>query len=575
MLRLRQPSSGESPAPPPPSGQQPQEGAAPPAVAPAAPQPQPKPDVQEPDRNAGGPRVVLTQRGEWKLSALKLNEGNFTLTTAFGGDVVLPAKELFSIIFPHAAPAKPEPSDRLIFRNGDQLRGTILSFEKDKPLRWQFSPEVIVEFQTRRVGGVLLKSRAEQKQASAFDMVASFRNGDYLGGKLLGVDAGALTFTPVFGGDFRAERKRLASLYMAQGSRNSFWTGSFDADGWWKGQMGPNSGWFGYSYGQAVNVPRPKIYLDGAFSLPAMGSQTGIGRVFEELPDRVEISFDVSSEQAVQGFNAQLFYEKKGSSGLMLNHWQGGMYIYDMQPSRRRGMFGQPMQISFGDKIDIQGRRHRYRILADRKNYKAYFLVDGLQVAQFSRKRENEEDKWGCGISLHPQGGGQYVTFSHLTIAPWNGRAPDAPLPDAAAAETVSLANGDEATATLTSATPDKFLMSFEGEPLELPRDRVLMIDFAKSGEAPPAPPPPPAAPEAADPEPRLHLAGGGRLSVQSLQIVDGKIQCSTANLGDLTLPLDAFTEIVWHGLVDEIPLAQPVDPKKRRNKAPAPEKEK
>lgn len=520
-----------------------------------------RPENPLPPADPATPRLVLAQRGLWRAKEVKLNEGVLSLSTSFAGELNLKAAEVFSLLFsqPDSGPEAP-PSDRLVFRNGDQLRGKLTSLNKPDSLGWSFAEAQAVDFQTRRLGGVLLAKRGEGKSTVA-DVVVRFRSGDWLGGVFSSLDDSSVKFHASFGREISVTRSSVQSIYFGAAAAPPVWEGAMDPEGWWKGQMGPNTSWFGYSSGgQGLTLPKSKVYLDGAYALPGTGGQSGVGRRMESLPDRVELNFDVSCESMAPTFYAQLFYEKKQPDGLMMQGWQGGMYLYDMQNNaKRRGFFnGQPQQVQYGDKVDSNAKRHRFRILADRKARKAVFFVDGVQVCQHARRGgEADGESWGDGFSLHPQGGSNAtVVFSNIWVAPWNGQLPNALT--TGDGQRVSLANGDEALCVVESGSPTELQVEFEGEQLNLPRQRVLSVDFGAS----PSPAP---TSTSESPPPRMRLEKGGSFHTEDLKIANDTVTCRHGSLGEISLPLAAFSEIVWHSLDEDIRLGQAQPPKRTR----------
>ncbi|MBP7949274.1 MAG: hypothetical protein KA004_06420 [Verrucomicrobiales bacterium] len=522
---------------------------------------------------ASGPRLLLADRGEWKLLSLLLKDGVFQLSTGFAGEISLPNAAVHALVFSNPVPDKIEPADRLVFKNGDQLRGELEGAGTGQPVGWKLPNGSRIQFGTKRLGGILLTGRDGAPQAAETDMVLRFRNGDWLGGSLVGIDRQGIKFQTAFAREITVERPRVQSLYLSKPGERPVWEGADDPEGWWKGTFGPNQGWFS-SGGEPPTGPRASIYLDGSYLLPGQnGNQSGIGRLLENLPERVEVSFEAAAERGAPAFSLQLFYAKQGNTGLMVQIWQGGMYVYDMEPQPKggRGMWGnQPVQVQWKDKVNPNARKHVFRIFADRKARRAAFFVDGVQVAQFTRRgpkaeKESEASPWGTGISLHPQNANQLMIFSNLWISPWNGQMPSTAQKEPV--ETVSLANGDEAMAEVVSATARNFQLRFEGEPLELPRERIVMIDFGGVKNLEPKVPavaePAGEVQPAAEPSPalRLRFAKGGTICVEAMRIENGEVVCSSPNFGELKLPLASFREIVWNrldSLIDEAPPSRP-----------------
>ncbi len=99
--------------------------------------------------------------------------------------------------------------------------------------------------------------------------------------------------------------------------------------------------------------------------------------------------------------------------------------------------------------------------------------------------------------------------------------------------DTAILHNGDEGPGTVEVATPTAVKLTSEVGPLDLPLDRVTMIDFG-------------GAPVERTLGARLHLPGAGRLTVGSYHVENDTIVCRSEMVGELRLPLHAVQELVF-----------------------------
>ena len=269
---------------------------------------------------------------------------------------------------------------------------------------------------------------------------------------------------------------------------------------------------------------------------------------------------------------------------------QGGWdsaYIYDMSPRRNGGaFFNQPQQIDFGESIGAEGNRRVFRFLADRRTGRLVMIVNGTPVGQFGQRAGKDSAKPGKGIAIVPQPMNSSVTISNLWVGPWSGDAPEVPkgsarvnrrgggiiiqngagvlnlgdknqiagVPEekknaaekspvenkdkpaakpATAPDLLALVNGDETSGTIESASATELHLQCDVGKLDIPVNRALMAEF-------PGAPQPPAAGI------RLHLAGKGSVTVDSLQVADGKVTCHSAAAGDLAFSIAALSEIVF-----------------------------
>jgi hypothetical protein len=533
-------------------------------------------------------RVWLAQRGEFDVTALGFRDGQLRMRTSFGGELALPATALRAIEFPHRLgpgdKALADGGDTLIFRNGDELRGTLVSASHDKTLKWKpVKGERPVEFAVSRLAGVLLAGKAKPATGASIAAVR-FRNGDWLPGELTLLDKTQLLLKSPIAENLRLDRAGIRAIYFGRNSEIPVWDGASDRQAWMKSMNadGPFSSSSGQRKDDAAKR-NPWRYLDGAFTLPrsanrnGYGNGPGIGRVLDNLPDKVEVSFDLSTPKGPAGYAIQLFNEDN-RSGLMIQGGWDSAYIYDMSP-RKQGNFGfnQPHQIEFGESVGSEGNRRQFRFLADRRSGRLVMVVNGIAVGQFGQKAGKESAKPGKGIAIVPQPMNSSVTVSNLWIGPWSGEPPEAPKrsatpnrrggvidlngrgpivggpddkKDAAekpddkkdrpaaksappAADLLALVNGDETSGILESATATQLQLKCDVGNLEIPMSRALMAEFAG-----------PVQPHAAGI--RLHLAGKGTITVDSLGITDGKVVCHSAAAGHLAFSTNALSEIVF-----------------------------
>ena len=572
-------------------------------------------------------RVWLAQRGEFDVTALGFRDGQLKVRTSFGGDITLPLTAVRAIEFPHRIAATDkaiaEGGDTLIFRNGDELRGTLVSASHDQKVKWKpVKGTQPVEFTVNRLAGILLANRAKPP-AKAPTAAVRFRNGDWLPGELILLDKQQLHLKSPVADHLQLDRTAIRALYFGQNSEVPVWDGASDRPSWMKAN---NTEMYGQR--RVTNTPKddaskrnPWRYLDGAFSLPRNTSRNGygngpnVGRTFDTLPDKVEVSFDISTPKGPAGYSIQLFTDEN-RPGLMVQGGWDSAYIYDMSPRKQGGVFfNQPQQIEFGEKVGDDGNRRTFRFLADRRNGRLTMLVNGIAVGGFGQKTGKESPKPGKGIAIVPQPMNSSVTISNLWIGPWSGDAPEVPKsagrgnrraggnailgngmvidlngrnqkidaqgvaaeagkkePDAGkpgaaddkkdkpagpAADLLTLANGDETAGTLESASPTELHLQCDVGKLAIPLSRALVVEF-------------PGAPQPAAAGIRLHLAGKGTITVDSMQVADGRVTCHSAAAGDLIFTTATLSEIVFQPRT-AAPPENAADRKTGQNNGPQP----
>ena len=146
-------------------------------------------------------------QGELSVADLEIRDGQAHCRTAFAAALKMPITTLKTISFPARA-AAPLANDLLVFKNGDEVPGLLLSATPDRPLRWQMMRGPDVEVQVAQVAGVLFA--AGRKPSRAQDRATiELRNGDCLRGKFDGLDRTHLQFNHAQLGAVAIERSRI------------------------------------------------------------------------------------------------------------------------------------------------------------------------------------------------------------------------------------------------------------------------------------------------------------------------------------------------------------------------------
>ena len=529
-----------------------------------------------------GTRVRLARRGEFDAAAVEIQEGRITVRTSFAGEITLPLESIRSIEFPPGRTveelAATGAGDRLVFKNGDILRGSALSAGTDGPMKWRPAKGGVVEIGVGGVAGVLL-ARSVVPPGAGVSAVARLRNGDWITGALSGLDGRQLHFKLPLVGALQMDRTNVGSLYFGAGAAVPVWDGVADRDRWMR-----DAGGF------ASNVPGTLTrwrYLDGAFGMQDIGQNQWnnggnqmFGRSLAALPEKVEASFEVSAKSGQMSFQLQLFSDPMQGGGFQIQCNGDQLWVIDNSPQRGGGFMRQPIQITL-EKFDDPNKPRRFRLIADRKTGQLAVFVNGKLVGEFLRKAGKASPKRGRVIGIMAQAP---VTISNLWIAPWVGPFPqmakskvalsanqaaapsgDEPKPaepEQPSPDVVLLVNGDETACTVEGATPEELRVKCEGDDLEFPLNRAMMVEFAGKSVAP-------------VPGIRLRLAGGGLLTVQSFKLADGTVSCRHSLLGDLSFPVSALSEFCLQPRASVLSVGVPPDDIRPVKRPPAPPLEK
>jgi hypothetical protein len=255
-----------------------------------------------------------------------------------------------------------------------------------------------------------------------------------------------------------------------------------------------------------------------------------LGRLFENLAQRVEVSFTISSGQSPVYFSAQVFSEVN-NMGYMMHLSTGVMSVYDMNPrARLQGRGFAQQQFQFPKELPTAARERRVRLFADRPTGRVTFMVDGVVLGQIGPKVADGQRNLGRGFMISPQANMAFKV-SDLWVGPWNGVVPG--KADANSPETVALANGDEVQGKAELATPTTLKVTSDVGALELPMERLTMIDLG-------------GAPVERRAGTRVHLAGQGTLTVSAWKLEGGMLTGRSEVIGDVKVPLKAVQEIVF-----------------------------
>ena len=520
-------------------------------------------------------RVWLAQRGEFDVLGIGFKDGVLTARTAFSGDVALPLAALRLVEFPHRSRAGEAAADTLVFSNGDQLKGALVAAANDQRLRWKPVKGAEVQFEMKNLAGVQLAARGAQPALGG--MAVRWQNGDWLPGSLIGLDGDKLAMRTALSEKTEIGRAGLAALYFSASEEPNVWDGASARDKWMEGAVAPGFWNANRNDKNATKKQNPWAYFDGSFTLPsAVRTNNGpnVGRSFEGLPDKCEVSFTLTSPGSVSSVVSHLFFDDN-KPGIMVQSTGDFAYLYDMSPRVGRNLGNQQQQVEFGDASEnILGQR-RFTFYCDRLKGRFHMAVNGKLVGTLYQKGGNDSPKPGRGISINPQANGSSATISQLWIGPWTGALPPAAIKTAAkvdgraqveiqlegvrpnpkkpeekeeakspevateppAVETpsdsIALANGDETRGTVTGATSDSITIDCDVGELAIPTKRATVVQFANT----PAP-----APAGV----RLRLAGKGAVTVEKYRLENGRLICDSSQAGKFSIPLTQVSELIF-----------------------------
>ena len=470
--------------------------------------------------------LVFGQQGEVSVAGLEIRGGRALGRAAFAPALDLPAAALQTIVFPRRAEKTPPPLDALVFQNGDELRGTLLSAAAGAALRWKMANGQELEMQTARLAGVRFAATGGAGKPAATATV-ELRNGDRLGGEFVALDERQLRFQHAQLGTLAIAREQLWSLFP-----NPHFA---VCDGGGDAVAGQVSRVKKEGDGQRRALAAPSTVLDGNYIFRGQpgGSRgeesSGLNVPAAEIPERFELRFD-ATEAGENPPNFGLILGTKKNQGTLnatFNYFQ--LYLSMQNPKARRQ---DSRNIPLRDKFPDASSRMALRVFVDRKVGTTAFYINGALILRTGQQAAERLPGLGevVSITASPNQADSVTILSNLWIGPWNG---ELPRPGEGVPPLTALANGDSAPSVPVKMGDGKFTVESEAGPLELPLEKVQAVEFG--GVMTPG--------KAAA---RIRLADGGAVHVDGFRW-DGKdLAAHSAILGDLRFAAGAVGELIF-----------------------------
>ncbi len=475
--------------------------------------------------------LMFGGNGELGAADFEIREGRAKFRTSFAGAMDVPVSALNLI---RMAPAKAESpaSGALVFKNGDELPGTLLRAGTQAPLLWKTPNGQEVEFQPERISGVRFPPRL--KPVESVGARVELRNGDSLRGTLAGFGPKELRLQHPLLGELGVSRERLWTLFP--NPKTVIFDASSDPEPW-VGLVQEE----GNKKGGVKSPLRPDcVYLNGFFlmrtpgrGMDVMESQAGVRRSLKGLPEKFEVRCEVL-EPGGQEPNINVHFTSENDQGnpstLDLEFYYGQLRVYGWLNGRNNSH-------SFWKDVQIRENNGNYdpqshttiRAFVDNKLGTVDIYSNGVHRIK-SGQVANERIP-GIGGQLSISGSSNSaapLVISHVWAGPWNGQ-----LPEPGAAAAVSLANGDVAESLPVELRKGKLVLDASGVEIEVPLERVEAIGFGGQ-------------PASAVSPGRLRLAGGDSLSVESFKFEAGQLTAHSALLGDFKLAGDGVQELIF-----------------------------
>lgn len=497
--------------------------------------------------------LAFGKQGELSVTGLEIRDGKVHCQTAFAPEFEMPVGTLQTIAFQRRSTATPQPADVLVFKNGDELSGSLLSAALNGPLRWKATNGQEVEIQPGRVAGVRFAS-AENAKPSGNVATVELRNGERLQGELVALDENQLQWKHAQLGAFTLARGQLWHLYP--NPRLDVWDGGRDPFSW----LGGTSERAGASEKTQPARPRSWIYLDGNFVLRPGGDDSGfdmdegdgLQRVVRNECERLEMRCEVTRASAAPpNFCFQISAKgDAGSLSAMCSYGNLQLVVNNPKSPNRQNW----RNISLRNKLNEATSRVEMRIFVDRKVGTADVLVDGVLAVRIGQDANDRLPGLGERVRFRSYSRDEVpLVFSNLWVGPWNGELPRSGEDRPAA---TALANGDVASGAPKALHEGKFLIESEIGSLELAPVKVQAVDFGGTllSEKSAA---------------RIRLADGCAINVDTFRWDGRELVAHSPTLGDLRLPAGAVSELIYDPALSRAPLNP--EPKNLAQKPAAP----
>ncbi|HEV7866396.1 MAG TPA: hypothetical protein VGO90_01840 [Chthoniobacteraceae bacterium] len=472
--------------------------------------------------------LMFGQAGEVLAAGLEISEGKARCRTSFSEAFELPVSALQTIAFPTHSRIEAGSGDVLVFRSGDELRGSLLTATESGRLRWKTSSGQEIAIETAQVAGVAFASRngaLPRTQAGTLEL----RSGDRLRGEFIALDEDQVRWKHAVLGAFGFPRGAVQTLFPNP-----------ELDVWEGGQ--------GRIIGQKSEATKPPRAVQGAASenaaaacfdghylLRASGtpfsqeSVTAVQMSLPETPERFELRVDAT--QAGEGepsFTVQLGTE--GNQGSVQATCSLDELQFMVQTAKGGGG---PISrtVAARDRLPELSSRLNVRVFVDARQGTAHFYFDGMFIGKTGQQVSERLPGLGRTVEFTAyRNSSAPLVLSNLWIGPWSGELPIVGGPKL---PRTALANGDVADAAPESLRDGRFIVQADVGALEIPAEKVQAVEFSEaiSKDAIPA---------------RIRLTDGSAFGVETFRWEKEELVAESRQLGAIRLPAAMVREVVY-----------------------------
>ncbi len=485
-------------------------------------------------------KLDFGQQGEFSVRHLEARDGKLYCETSFASTLELPLSALQRLTFPlQSAPAS-AATDAIVFKNGDELSGKMLSAGLPGPVRWRTLNEQEVEFDPSRIAGLRIARKAattEPLKADANAAMVELRSGERLSGKVLALNEKQIQLEHARLGSLTLDRSQLWHLFPNPRLRAS--DGVLAPGGWkWTDPAANAEG-------------RPKktmetahwVHMDGTYFVRNEGNVSffdattmpGLEHVITSDMERFEIRVETTGFSGGAGnFLMTLMGKNTTSLNATLSYSELQAVVID--PHGRQPNW---KEIPLQEKLGNNNSQRSLRLFVDTKAGTCDFVINGVHVARLGHDKIDRLLKGQYTVRVVPYPN-QVSLLSNIWVGPWTGELPRV---ETEAAGATALANGDVAPGIPKCMLEGKLVIDSELGELNLPLDKTLALDFGGTMDPKRTPA-------------RLRLEDGTTLNVETFRWDGNELTAHSLTLGDFRLPADIVQEIIYDPAVPRAPMA-------------------
>jgi hypothetical protein len=389
-----------------------------------------------------------------------------------------------------------------------------------------------VEFQVARIAGLRLGGTGAAKKASTEAATATLelRSGERLRGKLLGFDDKQLRVEHPLFGPITVTRDRLWHLFpnpgmgvIDGGASPQDWIRSY-AD-----SRGPDA--------KAKSAGAERwVFLDGTYILRSDGNMAsfssadmaGLQGEINPALQRFEVRVEAAALlRAAPNFLMNLTGKNGASLNATLSYSQLQVVVMSANQQRQSRWRDIPLE----EKIGNTNSMRAVRLFVDTVAGTCDVVINDVLVARLGQADDERLSKSSYTLRIQPYPNqGSPGVFSNIWVGPWNG---DLPLTAIGETGCTELANGDIIPATPKLMQNGKLKIDSELGELELPVEKALDVDFGGG-------------PDKHQAAARFRFSDGTVVNVDGFTWDGLELKAHSAWLGDLRLPADAVSELIF-----------------------------